>query len=382
MLIVGSIVYIEYTKPSISPSQIKSVGISSSQNASSTTATSTGISSAVYAAIEQIAQQDNQAGDSPAVELVDPTGFINTQPFTLSSLVGKKVILLDFWTYSCINCVRTIPYLEAWYQKYSPYGLVIVGIHTPEFDFEKDISNVQTAVQKYGITYPVVLDSNMGTWDAYQNEYWPADYLINIAGYIVDKQFGEGNYAETESAIQSALEQRAQVYGLPNNIPTGTVSPSSTINVNFSGITTEETYFGANRNEFLANGNQNTTGTQTLTIPGSGITQDALYLGGTWDFEPQFAENQDASGDKILLEYGAKNVYMVAGSAQGVTIKVLMDGKPLGSDAGSDVSPTSSTAFIKAERLYNLIQNSSYGEHTIEIDIEGSGLQAYTFTFG
>ena len=117
-----------------------------------------------------------------AKEIVDPTGFINTPPFKLSDIVGKKVILIDFWTYSCINCIRTLPYLKAWYQKYKDYGLEIVGVHTPEFDFEKDYGNVSQAVKKDGISYPVVLDSNYGTWNAYNNQYWPNEYLIDRIG--------------------------------------------------------------------------------------------------------------------------------------------------------------------------------------------------------
>src|ERR1051325_10362685 len=136
--------------------------------------------------LQAIASEDSKAGYAPAKEISDPTGFVNTtSTFTLKSLIGKKVVLLDFWTYSCINCIRTLPYLTAWYQKYRDMGLEIVGIHTPEFEFEKDINNVRMAAQKYGIEYPVVLDSNHGTWDAYNNLYWPHEYLIDIAGYVV-----------------------------------------------------------------------------------------------------------------------------------------------------------------------------------------------------
>ena len=195
---------------------------------SSTNSVATGnvvLSTAGQAELAQLAAADKAAGDQPAVEIADPTGFINTSStFTLSSLIGKKPILLDFWTYSCINCVRTIPYLDAWYQKYAGSGLEIVGIHTPEFDFEKNIANVQNAVTQYGIKYPVVLDSDQGTWNAYNNLYWPNEYLIDMAGYIVHEQVGEGNYSETEAAIQKVLQQRATILGLdPGAIPTGTI---------------------------------------------------------------------------------------------------------------------------------------------------------------
>jgi thiol-disulfide isomerase/thioredoxin len=153
-----------------------------------------------------------------AKELVDPSGFINTPALKLSDIVGKKVVLVDFWTYSCINCQRTIPYLNAWYQKYKDSGLVIVGVHTPEFDFEKDQSNVAAAVKKLGIQYPVVMDNNMGTWNAYGNQYWPHEYLIDVDGYVVDDHIGEGGYAATEKAIQAALTERNQVLGITTPI--------------------------------------------------------------------------------------------------------------------------------------------------------------------
>ena len=157
---------------------------------------------------------------SRAKELVNPTGFINTPPFKLSDLAGQKVILIDFWTYSCINCIRTIPYLNAWYAKYKDLGLSIVGVHTPEFDFEKDLNNVTKAVQSFGIKYPVVLDSDYGTWDAYSNLYLPNEFLIDIDGFIVHQHTGEGNYDDTEHAIQAALKERAQVLGINETIPT------------------------------------------------------------------------------------------------------------------------------------------------------------------
>ena len=162
-------------------------------------------SPAVLTALQSLAKTDQASDFDPAREIQDPTGFVNaSSSFRLANLIGHDVILLDFWTYSCINCIRTLPYLTAWYGKYKDYGLVVVGIHTPEFDFEKNIANVEAAATQYGIKYPIVLDSNYGTWDAYGNLYWPHEYLIDMAGYIVHDQVGEGNYAETESKIPAA----------------------------------------------------------------------------------------------------------------------------------------------------------------------------------
>lgn len=334
------------------------------------------------ATIEQLAATDKAAGDQPAIEITDPTGFINVAPgFTLSSIIGQRVVLLDFWTYSCINCVRTIPYLNAWYQKYEPYGLTIVGIHTPEFDFEKDIANVENAVQEYGIHYPVVLDSDYGTWNAYNNLYWPHEYLIDMAGYIVHNQVGEGSYPETEAEIQTLLQQRAQILGLdPSLVPTSTVNLAA---ANLNEIQSPETYFGAERNSLLANGEYFTNGDQTLTAPAVSTVQlNQLYLGGTWDFEDQYATNL-TPGATITYEYDAGDVYMVAaGAATGTTMEVMQDGAPISAaDAGSDVH--NGEVVISGNRLYNLVKNANGGGvHTLQLIVETPGLQAYTFTFG
>jgi thiol-disulfide isomerase/thioredoxin len=394
LAVIGSIWYLESLKvhPVSSGATSQAIDVNTLlANATTTTATNatgspatpaTELTSAEKASLEQIAATDKAADDQPAIEIADPTGFINaSSSFTLGSLVGNKVILLDFWTYSCINCVRTIPYLNAWYQKYAPYGLEIVGIHTPEFDFEKQLSNVQNAVQEYGIHYPVILDSNYGTWDAYNNLYWPNEYMIDIAGYIVHNQVGEGNYAESEAEIQKLLTQRAQVLGLSTtDIPTGTVDVAP---ADLSEIQSPETYFGAERNALLANGTSLTNGNQTLTAPAASTVQlNQLYLGGTWDFEDQYATNLNA-GATITYEYNAGNVYIVAAGAEnGTVLEVMQDGQPISAaDAGSDVHNGKIT--ISGNRLYNLVSDANGGGvHTLQLIVETPGLQAYTFTFG
>jgi thiol-disulfide isomerase/thioredoxin len=399
LLVVGSIWYLEMMKahPSVAENSSGTQTLNVDPNASDTAmtggdltvgnstttsgASSTQVSgSAAHAALVSIINADKASGDQPAIEIVDPTGFVNASSgFTLKSLIGKKVILLDFWTYSCINCVRTIPYLNAWYQKYHNQGLEIVGIHTPEFDFEKQLSNVQTAVKNYGIQYPVILDSNYGTWDAYNNLYWPHEYLIDLAGYIVHDQVGEGGYANTETEIQKLLAQRALVLGTGSMI-----IATSTVNVpqsNLNEINSPETYFGAARNSLLSNGTIFTNGMQTLTTP-STIDLNKLYLNGTWNFEDQYATNVN-SGASITYEYDAGNVYFVAaGAASGTTVEVLRDGKAITPDAsGSDVHD--GKVIISGNRLYNLVKNADGGgEHTLQLIIDGPGLQAFTFTFG
>jgi len=387
LLIIGGIWYLEsikaYPSSGAGSHAINIGSLPASTSSSAVNATGAGqLSNGIKTALAQIATTDKAAGDPPAIEIADPTGFINTSStFTLSSLIGNKVVLLDFWTYSCINCVRTIPYLNAWYQKYAPYGLVIVGIHTPEFDFEKNIANVQNAVTEYGIQYPVILDSDQGTWNAYNNLYWPHEYLIDMAGYIVHDHVGEGNYPETEAEIQKLLIQRAQVLGLnAAAIPTSTVDLTA---ANLNEINSPETYFGADRNSLLANGTIMVNGDQTLTAPAaSTVEPNQLYLGGTWDFKDQYATNL-AAGATVIYEYDAGDVYMVAaGAANGTVVDVLQDGQPINAaDAGSDVS--NGKIIISGNRLYNIVKNADGGgEHTLQLIVETPGLRVYTFTFG
>lgn len=319
---------------------------------------------------------------SLAPELAGIDGYINTdgQPVTLASLKGK-VVLIDFWTYSCINCLRTIPYLNAWYQKYKDQGLVIIGVHTPEFAFEHITQNVQDAVTRLGIKYPVVQDNEYDTWNAFGNQYWPNEYLVDIDGYVVHQQAGEGDYDVTEQAIQQALAERAARLGT-----TTTALGSGTVTVNepdLSAIQSPETYFGSNRNEYLGNGTQGQSGVQTFTLPpANAVEPNTLYLGGAWNVNPEYAQSQD-SGETIEYSYDAHDIDFVAsGGSAGVTVKITLDGKPVGNLAGTDVDPTTSTATIKDDRLYNLVHDATPGAHTIQIQVMGAGMQAYTFTFG
>ena len=304
---------------------------------------------------------------APDLSTID--GYINTdgQPITISQFKGKKVVLLDIWTYSCINCQRTIPYLNDWYKKYEDQGLVIVGLHTPEFAFERVLANVEDAVKNFNIKYPVVLDNDFSTWNAYQNQYWPRKYLIDIDGYIVYDHAGEGDYAGTEHEIQTALNERNNRLGIKTTAATGTVDPSGKIAVDPNKVSSPETYFGSTRNEYLANGNKFTVGDQTLTIPGN-TEANKLYLGGTWSFSSESSSN--AGGGSIIFKYQAKNVYLVASSSLGANVEVYVDGK------------LTNTVFIKENKLYDIVKGTDYSAHTLELKIKSPGIDAYTFTFG
>ena len=320
-----------------------------------------------------------------APEITDPSGFINTGgvPITIGQYIGKKVILVDFWTYSCINCQRTLPYVKAWYDKNSSQGLEIISIHTPEFAFEKVQANVQQAVTDAGIKYPVVMDNDYGTWNAFGNQFWPHKYLIDIDGFISYDHAGEGDYDVTEAAIQKALAERATVLGENMKVASGTVAPTGVVTVDANGLGSPETYFGSNRNEYLGNGTKGESGTQTLVTPSDSSTNsNTLYLGGTWQFNPEYAE-ASAAGDSVVYKYQAKNVYFVASSSNpnGSRVRIMIDGQPAGAMAGADVA-ADGTLTIKDDRLYSIVSGSDYGTHTLTIQVLDSGLDAYTFTFG
>jgi thiol-disulfide isomerase/thioredoxin len=316
-----------------------------------------------------------------SAELVSPDGYINTggKPITIGEFKGKKVVLIDIWTYSCINCQRTLPYIKAWYDKYHDQGLEIISVHTPEFAFEKVEKNVQDAVMGFGIKYPVVLDNEYKTWNAFGNQYWPRKYLIDIDGFIVYDHAGEGSYDEAEKAIQTALAERSERLNAP--MPTATITaPSDIVTVDNSKLGSPETYFGASRNQYLGNGEKGKTGAQMLTIPAT-LDANTLYLGGNWNFVDEYAQNSAANA-KITFKYQAKNLYFVAAADTAVKIKVTRDGgQSLGSARGKDVDADGFVT-ISTNRLYQLIGDSDYGAHTIEITVQGPGLQAYTFTFG
>ncbi len=318
----------------------------------------------------------------PAKEISTPDGFINTNNITIGEFVGKKVVLLDIWTYSCINCQRTLPYLNAWQEKYADKGLVIIGLHTPEFEFEKKYDNVLEAVQKFGITYPVVLDNDYSTWTAYGNRYWPRKYLIDIDGYVVYDHIGEGGYEETERKIQELLHERTERLHLKNGIAEDIATPERAVTVDPTQAVSPETYFGAWRNNSLGNGTPGARGIRKFELPKE-IAPNVVYFDGEWDIQEQFAKNT-SSGAKIIFRYNAKNVYMVANHENGVTMRVLRDGLPLHGDAGGDVVTKDevSTVHVNDDRLYHIVGDTEYSEHTLEFIIEDPGLEAFTFTFG
>src|SRR5215212_7318263 len=312
------------------------------------------------------------------------TGYINTEEgrsINFKDLKGK-VVLVDFWTYSCINCIRTIPYLVDWNEKYADKGLVIVGVHSPEFEFEKNIDNVKAAVQKYGIKYPVLQDNDKGTWDAYQNRYWPRKYLIDNEGYIRYDHIGEGAYAETEKVIQSLLAERTQYIGANVTIDQSISNPESSQNVNVDRINTPELYFGYEYSRAPLGNSEGYKPDQVVkyTIPDdSKIVPNRIYLAGEWKNNGDHMELQSEVG-RIVLSYSAKAVNIVAGG--GGELHILEDNSKLDErSSGTDISEDG-TVKIDGQRLYNVVGHEQYGNHDIAIEVVGRGFQIYTFTFG
>ena len=325
-----------------------------------------------------------------APDFVKITGYINTeegQSINLKDLKGK-VVLVDFWTYSCINCIRTLPYLVDWNEKYADKGLIIVGVHSPEFEFEKNIDNVKAAVQKYGIKYPVIQDNDKGTWDAYQNRYWPRKYLVDNEGYIRYDHIGEGGYAETEKVIQSLLVERAAQTGISAinlNTNTNTTTPENVQTVDFKKVKTPELYFGY---EFARAPLGNSEGfkpnqTVTYSVPQrSDLKPNTIYLIGDWKNNADNMELQSDTGS-IALAYSAKSVNIVAGGrgGEGEELSISEDGVALTNKSGIDLSEQGKLV-VDGQRLYNLVMHEGYDWRSLIIDVKGKGFQIYTFTFG
>jgi len=300
------------------------------------------------------AHAEGETGDfGLAPEFAGINAWLNSEPLTMAGLRGK-VVLIDFWTYSCINCLRTLPYVTRWYDTYRDRGLVVVGVHTPEFAFERLTPNVRTAISRFGINYPVAQDNAMATWNAYENRYWPAEYLIDRSGRIVRKHFGEGGYGEMETAIRTLLAA-----GPPVPADEG---------VDRSRIGSPEMYFGADRIEALGNAERPRRGEQAYTAPAT-LPLNHFALVGTWDLAGQHATLQGGGG-AVLLHFNAAKVFLVAGSASPVTLSINVDDKP------------QSPVTIGESRMYTLFDSNDYRPHTLALTIPKAGLEAFSFTFG
>jgi len=313
-----------------------------------------------------------------APDLVGISNYINTTPEKLAKEIEGKVILYDIWTYSCINCIRTLPYLTAWDEKYSDEGLLIIGIHSPEFQFEKDLKNVQMAVDKYGIKYPIVLDNDWEVWKAFKNRYWPHKFIADYEGYLRYDHIGEGSYEETEKMIQQLLEERSAQLGF--NV--AAAEPLVDIDeFEHTSFRTPELYFGykfaSGRNQ-LGNYEGFSPGNEiSYSIPDK-LDQNYFYLEGTWENLKEGMKLVSEEG-RIKIPYFAKEVNIV--TANEAKLSIFIDGKPITSEySGIDV--ISGKLQTGEADLYNIINSEEASSHTLEIVVSNPGFEIYAFTFG
>ncbi|EJM05641.1 cytochrome c biogenesis protein [Pseudomonas sp. GM102] len=307
--------------------------------------------------------------------------WLNSPPLTAQALKGK-VVLVDFWTYSCINCLRTLPYVKAWAEKYRDQGLVVIGVHTPEFAFERDIGNVTKAMKDLGITYPVAIDNDYKVWRAFNNQYWPAHYFADARGRIRYHHFGEGKYAESERVIQQLLREAGAekvADGLINARAEGVqLAPD------MSEVQSPETYVGYRRAEHFVAETDLAPDKVTAYSPPSQLALNNWSLEGQWTVGPERAVS-NAPASRIVYRFHARDLHLVLGpGADGkpVRFKVLIDGKPPGDAHGVDVAPDGSGS-VTEQRLYQLVrQTAGVRDRTFSIEFLDPGVSAYAFTFG
>jgi len=318
----------------------------------------------------------NEMG-KPMYDLLEPKGtkapdiipggnWLNSDPLTMTQLKGK-VVLIDFWTYSCINCQRTFPYLREWNEKYKDKGLVIIGVHAPEFEFEKDEKNVAQAIKDFKLTYPVVQDNDFATWRAYNNRYWPAKYFIDKEGYIRYHHFGEGDYDESEKVIQELLKEA------------GATDITSKINNPDYQITakTPEIYLGHGRiDHFSSPENIKHNAPGTYSAPSS-LGENEMAYEGNWNIMEEYANPQ--KGAKLYLNFDAKEVFLVMRTKGDPSkVKVYLDNKL----QNFGVDNIAGTVTVDKDTLYKLIKLPNPGKHNLRLEFEDSNTEIYAFTFG
>jgi cytochrome c biogenesis protein CcdA/thiol-disulfide isomerase/thioredoxin len=318
-------------------------------------------------------------GELPS--LSGAVAWLNSPPLTPQALRGK-VVLVDFWTYSCINCLRALPYVKSWYARYASQGLVVIGVHAPEFAFEKNLDNVKRAVRDLGITYPVALDNDYAIWSGFNNQYWPAHYFIDAQGRIRGHHFGEGDYAGSERLIRQLLMEAgaAQLAPVASAVQASGVEAAA----DEADVNSPETYLGYQRAaNFVSPGGAVRDATHRYTAPGT-LQLNQWALAGSWQVQGEQVL-ATAAHASIVFRFRARDLHLVLGSTPGgapVRFRVSIDGHAPGADRGMDVQADGSGA-VSEQRLYQLIRQAHpEGEHTFAIEFLDAGVQAYSFTFG
>jgi thiol-disulfide isomerase/thioredoxin len=318
--------------------------------------------------------------------LAGATGWINSPPLTVEALRGK-VVLVDFWTYSCINCLRSLPYVKRWYDTYREHGLVVIGVHAPEFAFERDPDNVRRAVADLGIRYPVALDDGYAIWRGFDNQYWPAHYFVDASGRIRGHHFGEGDYAESERVIRELLTQAGNENLPPpviasdaTPLPAAGVEAAADLDQDLSG----ETYVGYRRAQgFSSPGGFAQDRAGSYSAPPS-LQLNQWALAGAWTVDAEKAVLDSAPG-RIEFRFSARDMHLVLGpdsAGKPVRFRVTIDGVAPAANHGVDID-AEGNGVVREQRLYQLIRQSGpVAEHTFSIQFMDPGVQAYSFTFG
>ncbi len=320
------------------------------------------------------------AGEGPFPGLDGAVGWLNSPPLNPKSLRGK-VVLVDFWTYTCINSLRPLPYVKSWAARYKDAGLVVIGVHTPEFSFEKERANVENALRDLKVTYPVPIDSNYRIWQAFNNEYWPAQYLIDGKGRIRYHHFGEGEYTEFEGIVQGLLKENG-ASGLDGSA--AGVSADGVEAAPSRDVQSPETYVGYRRAERFASPGRLPHNSPKTYSPPARPSLNRWGLSGSWNVGAESAVPQAASG-AIVLRFHSRDLHMVLSptkNGEPVRFKVKLDGAAPGDDCGADSDPDG-MGTIRAPRLYQLIRQKGHVEdRTFEIEFLDPRAQAFVFTFG
>ncbi len=300
-----------------------------------------------------------------APEIIPGGEWFNTKPLTLAELKGK-VVIIDFWTYTCINCQRTLPYVKEWWKKYQDKGLVIIGVHAPEFEFEKDKNNLAQAIKDFKLTYPIVQDNDFSTWRAYDNHYWPAKYIIDKDGFIRYTHFGEGEYDKTEEVIQELLKETG----------ISTFSPPNNPIINTYGRT-QETYLGYGRLDHFSSPGQIKQNISTSYTSPTSLPENTFSLNGKWTIMKDYAVPE--KGSKLTFSFDAKEVYLVMKiTGKPAQISVYIDNKI--QDFGEDNANGEVT--VNSDKLYKLILLQTPGKHVLRLEFKDANAQLFAFTFG
>ncbi|AQS87751.1 cytochrome c biogenesis protein [Neoasaia chiangmaiensis NBRC 101099] len=325
------------------------------------------------------AQTLDNEGRLPSLD--GATQWLNSPPLSRDQLRGK-VVLVDFWTYSCINCLREMPYLSAWAEKYKPYGLVVIGVHAYEFDFEKNIDNIKQAIARYHVNFPVAVDNDRGIWNAFQNEYWPAAYFVDAQGHIRHHHFGEGDYADSERIIQTLLRDAGA-----KNVPTTLVSVDATgaqAEGDMADMQSPETYIGYARAQNFASAGGAVQDETSDYAASNTLALNQWDLGGKWSVNAEHA-TLHAPGGTIDYRFHARDLHLVMGpgpNGQPVPFHVTIDGHAPGAAHGADID-ANGNGTVTGQQLYQLVrQNGEIGDHTFTIRFDKPGVQAFSFTFG